>query len=124
MPQKPSSYGPNPYAALGQQTNAPAGLMGQNQFGGLGQIQEIDFTRGRAEAKPPYSFKLCEECGEYDFKKDFKQVQLRDDGKLHRNNKLKGIFKVVCWTCYENAYLDETESENEYKFRMALRKCK
>jgi len=65
-------------------------------------------------AKSPYSFKLCKHCGEYDFAGDFRSA----------NPGVLPCIVLICSTCYEKAYLDEEESDEEYKFRMAARLCK
>jgi len=82
-------------------------------------------------AKSPYSFKLCKHCGEYDFAGDFRsanKVITWEREMIIRDKKVSpGVLPcivLICSTCYEKAYLDEEESDEEYKFRMAARLCK
>ena len=118
-------WGGNP---LGQ-TNPYAGQTGQNPYGAMqtqpGHPIEIDFTK-RKDREPPYSFKLCAYCGEYDFAGDFGYCKYADiyTKKERLIQSLEATIVLVCSTCYEKAYLDEEESDEEYKFRMAARLCR
>ena len=103
----------------GVQTGATAGAM-----------------RGMTPAPPkeaPYSMKLCEQCGKYDFAKDFKlcsKEYMAKGTRLLRPTTDPDPVAVlhsnvsVCWLCYQKAYLNPDESEGAYKTRMAMRKVK
>ena len=81
--------------------------------------------------KAPYSFRLCEQCGKYDFAKDFimcSKEYMAEGTKLLRTYKdpIVALHSTVsvCWLCYQKAYLNPDESEGAYKTRMAMRKIK